>query len=63
MSGWLQLSKCKVCGMLPIILPAGKKKIAIGCDHGEQQVGIKTYPTAQEWNEAQEHIVSKKEGE
>ena len=54
MSDWTQLLPCKQCGKLPYVLPAGRRKKMIMCDHGEQQVGVKGYENAEAWNAAQQ---------
>lgn len=50
--GWIETVKCKVCGNFPLVLPVKGGRI-FGCDHGKQEIGIHTFNTPQEWNEAQ----------
>ena len=51
--GWVQMEKCAECGRFPIVLPLGRGKRTIACDHGVQQVGVKGHSTTEEWNAAQ----------
>jgi hypothetical protein len=50
---WSKLERCKACGRHPLVIPVGRGKREILCDHGGEMPASEKYATTEEWNSNQ----------